>query len=579
MTDESKRNGAPPSKDEDPGDAFEVSIPDELVDEAVKAVERRVAQSKTEPVVGQLPDTEGAAPEISVDVEAVEVEATVGEGPIPDDMSVDELIRSGHLPDRVVLAFEEERARAEEMEAQVRELEKQYERSEGQAREAREKLAAHQADADNFRKRLTREKNDAVKFANESLLKEMLPVADNLERALAHAATADYEGKGGLRQGVEITLRQFQQVLTKLGVTRIAAEVGTPFDPHLHEGVTQMDRTDIPANSIAQVLQPGYMYHDRLLRPAMVAIARGGAAAKPKTEAQTGTAPEPGEKPAAAAAAAAPATSESAEEKLDRVRAAGAAARAARMEKRAEREQRRVEEARERGGDAAAEKVAKDDADHEARAKARLERMQAAAEASRAARAARQQAAEEKGDERAERMREASRRAREAREAKAAEEAAAADAERAERMRDASERAREAREAKAAEADAARAERMREASARAREAREAKRENEPTAIEEIPETTAPGGPGDPDARARRMREASERARAARMAKRDVDPEKTVVVSAEEASAVPARPAAAADAAAPKPNFEDGDLDDWESTVDAMRTDTGKDKGA
>jgi len=128
------------------------------------------------------------------------------------------------------------------------------------------------ADLDNYRKRAQREKEDLSRFANENLLREILPVMDNLERALEHARQGEGSGDG-LLQGVEMTLGQFQRVLDKFGVTPVSA-VGEPFDPARHEALGQVESAEHPPNTVVQELQKGYLLNERLLRPAMVMVAK-----------------------------------------------------------------------------------------------------------------------------------------------------------------------------------------------------------------------------------------------------------------------------------------------------------------
>ena len=131
------------------------------------------------------------------------------------------------------------------------------------------------ADLDNFRKRAQREKEDLVKFSNETILRELLPVIDNLERALQHAAV---DGEKGLLQGVELTLGQFSKVLEKFNVVAIEP-LGELFDSARHEAMGQIESAEQPPNTIVQLLQKGYLLNDRLLRPALVLIAKAPAAA------------------------------------------------------------------------------------------------------------------------------------------------------------------------------------------------------------------------------------------------------------------------------------------------------------
>lgn len=133
------------------------------------------------------------------------------------------------------------------------------------------------ADLENFRKRAQRDKEELGKFANEGILRELVPAVDNLERAIDHARQ---EGAGGetLLKGVELTLAQLQKALEKFGVVAIKS-LGEPFDPARHEAMGQVESADQPANTVVQEYQKGYLLNDRLLRPALVMVAKAPAVA------------------------------------------------------------------------------------------------------------------------------------------------------------------------------------------------------------------------------------------------------------------------------------------------------------
>jgi molecular chaperone GrpE len=137
------------------------------------------------------------------------------------------------------------------------------------------------ADMENLRKRHQREKEDLAKYGNEGLLREILPVIDNLERALEHAEQG--EGQGGLMEGVQMTLNQFYQVLSKFGVEPIDA-VGQTFDPAFHQAMGQLESADQPVNTVVQQMQKGYLLNQRLLRPAFVMVAKSPPDLEQKTE-------------------------------------------------------------------------------------------------------------------------------------------------------------------------------------------------------------------------------------------------------------------------------------------------------
>lgn len=136
------------------------------------------------------------------------------------------------------------------------------------------------ADLENFRKRAQRDKEDLARFANEKFLREILPVLDNLERAVEHARQNQGGGEG-LLEGVEMTLNQFQRILEKFGATPFES-VGTAFDPSRHEAIGQVESAEHEPNAVAQELQKGYLLNERLLRPAMVMVAKPSA--EPKKE-------------------------------------------------------------------------------------------------------------------------------------------------------------------------------------------------------------------------------------------------------------------------------------------------------
>jgi molecular chaperone GrpE len=157
----------------------------------------------------------------------------------------------------------------------LKELEARCEALEKEARENYERYVRVSAEFDNYKKRAARETADFKKYANESLVKELLPVVDNLERAL-QACTTDDEANRQVIEGVEMTLREILKVLEKFVVKPIDS-LGKPFDPSYHQAVMQREHSDKPENTVVEELQRGYTMHDRLLRPAMVVVSKPGA--------------------------------------------------------------------------------------------------------------------------------------------------------------------------------------------------------------------------------------------------------------------------------------------------------------
>jgi molecular chaperone GrpE len=155
-------------------------------------------------------------------------------------------------------------------EALVRQL-AQKDRENQELKEKNEQLLRHVADMENFKKRLEKERADLRNFANESLIKELLPVVDNLELALSHGRQQD--SGSALLEGVENVLKGFLQAMTKFGVTSIQA-LGEKFDPAFHNAVMQQEDDSVEDQTIIQELQKGYLLKNRLLRPATVVVAR-----------------------------------------------------------------------------------------------------------------------------------------------------------------------------------------------------------------------------------------------------------------------------------------------------------------
>lgn len=141
------------------------------------------------------------------------------------------------------------------------------------------------ADFENYKRLTLREQREASLFANERIIKDILPILDNLERAVRFAE--ENPAGNGLMQGVELTVKQFAETLSKFGVTPVVS-IGEPFDPACHQAVTKLESNTAPDNTVVEEYQKGYRLHDRILRAAMVAVAAPGSASTdgdPTTEA------------------------------------------------------------------------------------------------------------------------------------------------------------------------------------------------------------------------------------------------------------------------------------------------------
>ncbi len=131
-----------------------------------------------------------------------------------------------------------------------------------------ERLLRATADFENFKKRAARERQDATKFANESLMQKIIPVLDNFEMALGAAQTSQANGVQSLQAGITMIQQQLRSALADAGLEEVDAS-GKPFDPNLHEAVSQQETADAPEGSVVQQLRKGYKLRERLLRPAI----------------------------------------------------------------------------------------------------------------------------------------------------------------------------------------------------------------------------------------------------------------------------------------------------------------------
>jgi molecular chaperone GrpE len=161
---------------------------------------------------------------------------------------------------------------SEEASGGVRETELQAEDplevAQKQAAENKDKWIRAVAELDNYKKRAIQERSNILKYKNEEVLRDMLPIVDNLSRALEHAPNK----KDPVVEGVSMVLGMFKDVLSRYGVTEITA-LGNTFDPHKHEAIARVPAQDAEPNTIVEELEKGYQYQDRLLRPSKVVVA------------------------------------------------------------------------------------------------------------------------------------------------------------------------------------------------------------------------------------------------------------------------------------------------------------------
>lgn len=159
-------------------------------------------------------------------------------------------------------------------EATIEQLKSELEQVRQESADEHDRLLRLSAEFENYKKRMERQADEFKKYANESLLKELLTVVDNLERAIS--STDQDKGVTNetcVIEGVEMTLNEILKILKKFNVTPIEAK-GKPFDPVYHEAMMQEETDEYPENTVINEFQKGYMLHDRLLRPAMVVVSK-----------------------------------------------------------------------------------------------------------------------------------------------------------------------------------------------------------------------------------------------------------------------------------------------------------------
>lgn len=161
-------------------------------------------------------------------------------------------------------------AAAEPGAAEEKSLDKLLVEAQARIEEQKEAWMRAVAEAENVRKRAQAEITSAHKFAVERFAEGLLPVADSLEAALAAGGDAGT----GLRDGVELTLRQLKAAFQKANLLELAPQAGERFDPNKHQAMAAVEKSDAPPNTIVAVMQKGYQLHDRVMRPALVTVSK-----------------------------------------------------------------------------------------------------------------------------------------------------------------------------------------------------------------------------------------------------------------------------------------------------------------
>ncbi len=159
-----------------------------------------------------------------------------------------------------------------EPETNAEELKEELEKTREENKEYHDRLLRLSAEFENYKKRTAREMDNFRKYANDSLIRDLLPLKDNLERALELSETAE-AGSEGITEGIRMMVTDMMKVLNKYGVQPVEA-LGKPFNPEYHEAVMQEETEEAPENTVVKEFEKGYILHDRLVRPSKVVVAK-----------------------------------------------------------------------------------------------------------------------------------------------------------------------------------------------------------------------------------------------------------------------------------------------------------------
>ncbi len=248
----------------------QLKMSDEL-ERALKEATESMDKVQTSP--SDSDEAEGEEVEVEVDLAEEEFDPNAveesEEGPPPQPSK-----RELELKMEILGLRQELRAKDLDLEKRTREVKQNLD----QARHLQNQF-------DGYKIRVQKEKADWFNYGHEPLLKEILPVVDNLERALGHAG--DEADLGALREGVELTLKQFLSALEKFGVKKIKT-LGEPFNPEVHQAMSQIADDSVPNNTVLEVYQQGYTLKDRLLRPSLAIVSKGSGKAQPSAAAEEG---------------------------------------------------------------------------------------------------------------------------------------------------------------------------------------------------------------------------------------------------------------------------------------------------
>ena len=210
-----------------------------------------------------------------------ELDQAMSEDPKSEDHSGRAEGEAEHQGDRLGAEKDASKGESEEGPAEGAETEEEGEDLQARYDELYQRFVRLAADFENYRKRVEKEKLEYVKFANERLLRDLLQVMDNLERALD--AIGDSKELKPIRDGISLVQAELRKVLERHGVERVET-VGKPFDPSVHEAFQTSETEEVPPNTVLEEVQAGYKLHGRVLRPALVVVSAAPEITSPGTK-------------------------------------------------------------------------------------------------------------------------------------------------------------------------------------------------------------------------------------------------------------------------------------------------------
>lgn len=266
---------------------IKADIPESVFEEALRAIERIHTESRAGAKVAPKPPTTGQKKPLPQANDLDEIMNLLGEAapipepveevkpaaPPPQEMDSDLQVLSNLLEEEYNLEKEADFFKSvlfDDLQSDKQSIDENVlKEKEGQIQELLDRLSNLKKEFDKFKQRITKEAETAKRFSNEALIKKILPILDNFERAIEHADST--EEKAAMIQGVQLIYKQLCDTLMKVGLSRVDAK-GREFDPNLHDAITAVETAEVAPNIVISEYLKGYILHDRLIRPARVVV-------------------------------------------------------------------------------------------------------------------------------------------------------------------------------------------------------------------------------------------------------------------------------------------------------------------